>query len=137
MKMDRHAYYRNMLSQMTFVYQLQVPAATAVEEEEESDTPPALPSQPPPAPNWSTFPGAAPAPATDFSFLDQTDLVPDAAVSVPNDNHDFQFCGMEQSELDEATRTKISMLKRRADFLGVNLNDMEEYRKLQEGKEKN
>ena len=52
----------------------------AAKEEEEEDTPPPLPSVPPPAPNWSTFPGGKPGAGsretTDLSYLDASDLVP-------------------------------------------------------------
>jgi len=114
-------------------FKKQTEAPPSVDEEEDEDQPPALPSQPPPAPNWSTFPGAAPPqPATDLSFLDSTDLASDPQLEPPSEPKIILFCGIEEGDLDEATRTKISMLKRRSDFLGVNLEDMEEYRKLQE-----
>ncbi len=43
----------------------------------EDEAPPALPSEPPPAPNWTTFPSPSGGGAAD-SMLDASDVLPDA-----------------------------------------------------------
>ena len=47
---------------------------------DDEDEPPALPSEPPPAPNWNTFPTPSGGVATD-SFLDSSDLLPDTSTT--------------------------------------------------------
>ena len=50
---------------------------------DDEDEPPALPAEPPPAPNWNTFPSPSGRAAAD-SFLDNSDVLPDTSTTEVN-----------------------------------------------------
>ncbi len=101
-------------------------------EDEDDAPPPALPAAPPPQPNWNTFPDSS-APITDLSFLDSSDLLPDQSAFIPNDNEGRRPV-LREADLTDAARKKIDILRRRSEFLGVELEQLEEYKNLQAGK---
>ncbi len=54
----------------------------STDHEDDGGPPPALPSEPPPLPNWNTFPEGGSGTAKDDSFFNQSDLLPDTSAEV-------------------------------------------------------
>ena len=90
-------------------------------DDEDDDTPPPIPDVPPPLPNWDTFPSDAPI--TDLSFLDSSDLLPDSNAQTPA-----------REEEGDVLNSKIEVLRRRSQFLGIRLEELDEYKKLLAGR---
>ena len=81
--------------------------------ESDDDAPPPLPTAPPPAPNWGTFPGSS----HEFS---------DVKIAAPVREDISEFS-------DVLTQQKFDSLRRKAEFLGVDVTETQEYKKLKEG----
>ena len=127
------------------------------------ELPPDLPSAPPPVPNWKTYPGSKPPVVRldeydDIQYFDdeeslehddddvlerpsqtKLDLVEPAAPErpVPKINScagsklEENICkGIENDKCD---RIKTEQIAKRAQFLGLRLEDSEEYKKVMEG----
>ena len=100
-------------------------------ESEDEDAPPPLPSMPPPAPNWNTFPDQAPV-NSELSFFDSSDLLPDTDTDEVIMRKDRSRSGS-IDDLDEVTQKKLETVRRKSAFLGINVYDTEEYKKIKEG----
>ena len=72
---------------------------------EDEDEPPALPSEPPPAPNWNTFPspsGGAPA----DSFMESSDVLPDTSTTEVKHSSSFLHCVVALTHIIRVKRRK-------------------------------
>ena len=98
-----------------------------------SEPPPPLPSMPPPAPNWNTFPTATGELAsTDDDFFDQNDLLPDLGTEASTEEE--KTMSRDRKEAPAAPETgcvRTDILRRKSQFLG--LEKSEEYHTLQTG----
>lgn len=124
------------------------------------DEPPPLPSAPPPAPKWNTFPGSntAYAPAEVVQYLDDDDAFDDQqeptfSTKEPSNKSENKFDQSRKQELlpsrtgdlhrqDPEQRSVTSesldserheMLMKRIHFFGIKPEDSEEYRRLMKG----
>ena len=95
-----------------------------------SEPPPPLPSMPPPAPNWNTFPTAmGEAAAADDDFFNQNDLLPDMEKTSPGEANPG---GEREDPVTPKTGcVRTDILRRKSQFLG--LKNSEEYNSLQTG----
>jgi hypothetical protein len=80
------------------------------------DAPP-LPAAPPPEPMWNTFPGKAPV---DEEFYDDEDDFAEIVSDDPINN-------------DPTTKLRTDMLRRKSEFLGLKMEETEEYKKMKAG----
>ena len=120
---------------------------------EPDDVPPALPSAPPPEPMWTTFPGHGQSHRLSAdSLFEPGELLPDQGARVWQDEPS-QSCieeepvkdvpmrggpaptkGAEQlGREDSTTRIRTDILRRKSEFLGLNVEETEEYKKIKAG----
>ena len=116
---------------------------TQTSSEQPDDVPPPLPSAPPPLPNWKTFPGQDPT-ASNASFFDSSSFLLEPAVTpvattttttaerAGGDERRFERSNS-MDELDEATQQRLETVRRKSAFLGLNVYETDEYKKIKQG----
>ena len=111
--------------------------------DEDEDVPPPLPSAPPPAPNWRTFPGQD-VTASDASFLDSSSFLVEPGMTAaardepgltaaPRDEPGRLARSGSLDDLDELTQQKLEIVRRKSAFLGLNVYDTDEYKQIKQG----
>lgn len=92
--------------------------------------PPPLPSIPPPPPNWNTFPGMMASHSDDTPKGDLSFIADDTSLKSKAGNQNVTS-GNQSHEIQDASKEDI--IRRRSQFLGLKLEESQEFKALQEG----
>ena len=91
---------------------------------EDEDEPPALPSEPPPAPNWNTFPSPSGGGPAD-SFMENSDVLPDTSTTEVKHSNFFLYCVIALTHIINKRAKYISRERREPIILwGLNNNNI-------------
>lgn len=123
-----------------------------IKQESDEDEPPPLPAQPPPPVNWSTFPSAGGPPLGTPQFVDDTEDIETQLVEQPVSSPPLNSPAVtvvspsrtvpikvEQvpkpimSSQDPTTRIRTDIMRKKSEFLGLNVEESNEYKTFTKG----